>query len=69
MKFTRLTQFDSWLKNLGKAWVEKDTQIIADICAQNVKYYETPFTKPYTSPKAVKKLWQEVQTQKNIKFN
>ncbi len=69
MKFTRLTQFDTWLKNLGKAWVEKDMDLIASICAKNVKYYETPFGKPYTSPAAVKKLWQEVpDNQKNIKF-
>jgi len=62
-------QFDSWLKQLGRAWVEKNPQIIADICAKNVVYHETPFTKPYTSPAAVKKLWQEVpETQKDIKF-
>jgi hypothetical protein len=62
-------QFDYWLKELGKAWVEKNPQIIADICAPNIKYYETPFTKPYTSPEAVKKLWVEVpQTQKDITF-
>lgn len=69
MKFTRLTQFDTWLKNLGKAWVEKNPQIIADICAKNVVYHETPFTKPYKGPEAVKKLWQEVpDNQKDIKF-
>lgn len=62
-------QFDYWLKQLGRAWVEKNPQLIADICAQNVKYHETPFTKPYTSPAAVKKLWQEVpDLQKDIKF-
>ncbi len=63
-------QFDHWLKQLGRAWMEKNPQIIADICAKNVVYHETPFTKPYKSPEAVKKLWQEVpQTQKDIKFN
>lgn len=62
-------QFDRWLKQLGWAWMEKDPQIIADICAKNVIYHETPFTKPYTSPEAVKKLWQEVpETQKDVKF-
>lgn len=69
MKFRQLQQFDTWLKNLGKAWVEKDLQLIADICAKNVKYYETPFGKPYTNPVAVKKLWQEVpDNQKDIIF-
>lgn len=63
-------QFDNWLKKLGRAWVEKNPQIIADICAKNVVYHETPFTKPYKSPEAVKKLWQEVpETQKDIKFD
>lgn len=63
-------QFDQWLKQLGRAWVEKNPQIIADICAKNVVYHETPFSKPYTSPAAVKKLWQEVpETQKDIKFD
>lgn len=69
MKFRQLTQFDKWLKNLGKAWMEKDLQLIADICAEDVEYYETPYSKPYTSPEAVKKLWQEVpDNQKDIKF-
>lgn len=63
-------QFYQWLKKLGQSWVEKNPQIIADICAKNVVYHETPFTKPYKSPEAVKKLWQEVpDRQKNIKFN
>lgn len=69
MKFRQLPQFDKWLKNLGKAWTEKDMDLIAAICAKNVKYYETPFGKPYTSPAAVKKLWQEVpDNQKDIMF-
>ena len=71
MKFTRLTQFDNWLKNLGKAWVEKKPAIMAEICAPNVKYFETPFGKPYTSPAAVQKLWEHYvpNFQKDIKFN
>ena len=62
-------QLDRWLTQMGKSWTERNPQIIADICAPNIKYYETPFTKPFTNPGAVKKLWQEVpETQKDIKF-
>ena len=70
MKFTRLTQFDSWLKQLGKAWVETTPEILGKICAPEVKYYETPFGKPYIGPEAVVKLWQNdvPNSQKDIKF-
>lgn len=70
MKFTRLTQFDAWLKNLGKAWVDKKPAIMAEICAPNVKYFETPFGKPYIGRDAVVKLWQNdvPGKQKDIKF-
>jgi len=70
MKFTRLTQFDNWLKQLGKAWVEKKPEIMAEICAPNVKYYETPFGKPYIGREAVVKLWQNdvPGKHKDIKF-
>jgi len=70
MKFTRLTQFDTWLKQLGRAWVEKKPEIMGEICAANVKYYETPFGKPYIGSKAVVKLWQNdvPGKQKDIKF-
>lgn len=64
-------QLDKWLKLLGKAWVEKKPEIMAEICDKNVKYFETPFGKPYTSPAEVVKLWQNdvPGQQKNIKFD
>lgn len=69
MKFIRLTQFDNWLKKLGKAWVEQKPEILGKICAKNVQYYESPFGKPLVGPTAVVRQWQnDVLGQKDIKF-
>src|SRR3989304_5736502 len=71
MKFPQLIQFDTWLKQLGRAWVEKNPAIMAKICSPDVKYYETPFGKPYIGREAVVKLWQNdvPNSQKDITFN
>lgn len=62
-------QLNQWVSKLGKAWEDKNPKLIKEICAKNIKYYETPFTKPYTNPEQVEELWQDVpKSQKNIKF-
>ncbi len=70
MKFVRLTQFDSWLKNLGRAWMEQKPEIMREICVEEVRYFESPFGKPLIGPAAVARQWQNdvVGKQKDIKF-
>lgn len=61
--------FTKWLELLGKAWITRDPDIAASICAKNVVYYEDPFQKPLKGRPAVRKIWEEVpKTQKNISF-
>jgi hypothetical protein len=63
-------QFSQWLNKLGKAWKERNPQAIPALFAENFKYYETPFEKPYTDKAGLIKLWQDVpKSQKDISFN
>ncbi len=63
-------QFQKWLSGLKIAWEEKNPSLLKNILAKNVKYYEVPGEKPYTSIDSVIKLWQEVPaTQNDIKFD
>jgi hypothetical protein len=61
--------FEAWLKALGRAWEDKNPQGAADICAENVVYYETPYGEPLRSPAEVARTWQEVpESQRDIHF-
>ena len=65
-----LKSFKYWLDALGQAWINRDPKAAADICAQDVLYFETPFDKPLTSKKEVEDVWQEVPaTQKDVEFD
>lgn len=61
--------FTKWFDQLGKAWISRDPDMAADICTEDVLYYEDPFQKPYKGRTAVRKIWEEVpKTQKDIRF-
>jgi hypothetical protein len=65
-----LNSFKSWLNALGQAWITRDPKAAANICAENVLYFETPFDKPLTSKKEIEEIWLEVpNSQKDIEFN
>ena len=65
-----LNSFKNWLDTLGQAWITRNPKAAANICAENVLYFETPFDKPLTSKKEVGDIWQEVpSSQKDIEFN
>ncbi len=65
-----LNSFKKWLDALGQAWINRDPKAAADICAENVLYFETPFDKPLKSKKEIEVIWQEVPaTQKDIEFD
>lgn len=62
--------FTKWLDHLGKAWVMRDPEKAAGLCAENVLYYEDPFQDPLKGRAAVRKIWEEVpKTQKDIHFS
>jgi hypothetical protein len=63
------TQLKKWIQKLGQAWEERDPEAIPQLFAENFKYYETPFEKPYTKKTDLIRLWQDVpKSQKDIKF-
>lgn len=62
--------FEKWLEGLKTAWETKNPQMAADLCAENVLYYETPFDAPLKSREEVLHEWEHVPTgQKDITFN
>ncbi len=64
-----VVNFDLWFKKLGQAWTSRDPKAVPLLMAKRFRYYETPFNKPYTTPKSLEKLWDEVpKTQKNVRF-
>lgn len=64
------SSFKHWLDALGQAWITRNPKAAAEICAENVLYFETPFDKPLTSKKEIEKIWQEVpESQKDIEFS
>ena len=64
------SSFKHWLDTLGQAWITRNPKTVANICAEKVLYFETPFDKPLVSKKEVEKIWQEVpNSQKDIEFS
>lgn len=60
-------EFDKWLIGLKNAWESKNPQAAADLCAENVLWYETPFGKPLRTKQEIFDEWQTVPNdQKNI---
>jgi ketosteroid isomerase-like protein len=62
--------FRRWFDALGKAWTNQDPKAAADICTNDVVYYETPFGDPLRSKTEVEQVWKDVpRSQKDIDFN
>lgn len=59
-------EFDSWLKKLKKAWENKNPQAAADLCAEKLQYFETPFSEPLNTKKEVFEEWKSVENQKDV---
>jgi len=63
-------QFEDWLEKLKVAWETRDPEAAANLCAEKVLYYETPFGRPLTQRKDVLKEWESVPgEQKDITFS
>lgn len=60
---------NKWLEDLKKAWETKDPQAAADLCSENVRYFEDPFKGPLNKKQFLEE-WKNVpKSQKNIIFN
>ena len=58
--------FEKWFFNLKTAWETKNPQLAADICSENLLWYETPFDEPLKTKGEVLDEWQTVSKQEDI---
>lgn len=58
------------MKKYGKAWENRNTDLILDCFTKNGIYQESPLAKPYRGHKEIKKFWDTivVRDTSNIKF-
>lgn len=62
-------QIQRWFTKLGKAWENRDPQAAASLFAENVQYYESPFSDPCANWDEVLQLWLVVpNNQKDVQF-
>jgi hypothetical protein len=63
-------RYFEWFYKLGKAWEQKKPDAVLELLDDEFKYYETPFSKPYTKKEEILKLWEDVpKSQKDITFS
>lgn len=53
-------QIKEVMKKYGKAWENRNTELILDCFTSNGIYQEIPLRKPYRGHKAIKNFWDEV---------
>jgi len=65
-----IKQIKDVMKKYGKAWENKDTDLILECFTKAGKYQESPLAKPYSGHKAIAKFWDSVVVKDtdNIKF-
>ena len=51
---------------MKKAWENRDPQAAADLCAENLEYFESPFLEPLKTKKEVFEEWKSVENQKDV---
>lgn len=62
-------QFHTWLTELGKAWENRDPHAAAALFAEDVEYYESPFSEVCANWDEVLKLWLVVpDNQEDVEF-
>lgn len=63
------TTFDSWLQLYGKAWMQKNPDLINELFAEGAFYSEKPFSPPFEGLKNIVNYWKGIcQTQNDISF-
>ena len=66
----KINQVKAVMKKYGKAWENKDTDLILECFTKTGKYQESPLAKPYSGHKAIAKFWNFIvaKNTRNIKF-
>ncbi len=62
--------YNKWIKDFMNAWKNRNVEETMKTISSNCIYYETVLTKPCSSFKEIKNLWEVVpKNQKNIEFD
>jgi hypothetical protein len=65
-----ISKYYIWLTGMKKAWEEKNFTVLSDILAEDLDYFESPFSPPITSKQKVIKQWKkDLPSQKDIVFD
>jgi ketosteroid isomerase-like protein len=65
-----LADLDQWLDAYGRAWEQGDAETAAGLYAEDVKYFETPFSEPATGREAVRGYCLEAAAaQRDVRFS
>lgn len=63
-------QIKEVMKKYGKAWKNRDTELLLSLFTKNGTYQESPLSKPYRGHEELRKFWNKDvrEDTKNIKF-
>ena len=65
-----ISKYYIWLTGLKKSWEEKNFDVLSDILADDLEYFESPFGPPITSRQKVVEQWKkDLPSQSEIEFN
>ena len=65
-----LTDLKQWLDEYGRVWEQGDAEASVRLYAEDVKYYETPFTEPDVGQEAVRRYCLEAAgAQRDVRFS
>ncbi len=69
MRYAKFQTFNNWLNNLKQIWESNQPEQIIDLCADQFKWYENPFLKPYTTQQELLEDWRGISRQEQVSFN
>lgn len=64
-----VTDFETWLAAYGRAWEDRDADAAAALFGADARYYETPYSEPFSGPDGVRDYWARVTAdQRDVSF-
>jgi SnoaL-like protein len=52
-------RFREWLELYGKAWRERDAEVLGEIFTENAVYRSQPFREPHVGTEAIREYWRQ----------
>jgi hypothetical protein len=64
-----ISKYYIWLTAIKKSWEEKNFDVLSDVLADDLEYFESPFGPPLTSKNVVVEQWKkDLAAQSDIEF-